>query len=245
MTDENGQFDDDDRWLAAEYALGVLDAKERTRAETLIGQDAAFAADVHAWETRLGPMLDAVPPQKVPARVWKSIEAELHGPAHSENSGLWSSLTFWRWISFGTGTLAAAAIAGLVVLSSGADLLRPIERAPLVATLNADGAVPAFVVQFDSTRGELLVRASTGDKTEVRVPELWVIPADGKPRSLGVLPAAEPNADVGTSRIVVPDTLRNEMRAGGTLAISLEPAGGSPTGAPTGPVIASGKMLAL
>ena len=244
MTDQNGQLEDDDRWLAAEYALGILDGPDRHLVASRAKRDAAFEAEVREWENRFAPMLEAIPPKTVPHRVWISIEAEIGRPAPSAPRqtaapGLWSNTAFWRWVSFGTGALAAASLAGLLVLLPGTELLGPRDRAPLVATLNAKGDVPVFVVRFDSTRSELFIRASAADKTDARVPELWVIPDDGTPRSLGVLTAGE------SARVVVPKSLGNVMRAGVTLAISLEPAGGSPPGAPTGPVIASGNLLAL
>jgi len=65
--------------------------------------------------------------------------------------------------------------------------------------------------------------------------ELWMIPADGKPRSMGVMPDGPMHATL--------DPATAEMFAEGVmLAVSLEPAGGSTTGAPTGPVLASGKL---
>jgi anti-sigma-K factor RskA len=69
-----------------------------------------------------------------------------------------------------------------------------------------------------------------------RVPELWIIPADGKPRSLGLMPAG------GPSSMPVAPGHKPHLHQGATFAISREPPGGSPTGAPTGPVIASGKI---
>ncbi len=72
-----------------------------------------------------------------------------------------------------------------------------------------------------------------------RVPELWLIPADGKPRPLGLLSADRPVT------IAIPAELRAQAIGDAVLAVSLEPPGGSPTGQPTGPVIASGKLTTL
>ena len=68
------------------------------------------------------------------------------------------------------------------------------------------------------------------------MPELWLIPTDGKPRALGLL-----QADHAVT-ITVPTALAPLARRDSVLAVSLEPPGGSPTGQPTGPVIASGKL---
>jgi anti-sigma-K factor RskA len=72
-----------------------------------------------------------------------------------------------------------------------------------------------------------------------RVPELWLIPSDGKPRPVGLLNAEKPVA------IAHPQALAALTASGSTLAVSLEPPGGSPTGAPTGPVIGAGKLTTL
>ena len=66
--------------------------------------------------------------------------------------------------------------------------------------------------------------------------ELWVIPQGGTPRSLGTLSADR------QSHKVLADALADLLQQGATIAISVEPMGGSPTGAPTGPVIATGAL---
>src|SRR4051794_392155 len=70
-------YSEDHIALAAEYALGTLDADERSQAETMMAVDAEFAAVVHAWEYRLGAlnqMVGAIEPRPV---VWENIKAEI------------------------------------------------------------------------------------------------------------------------------------------------------------------------
>ena len=71
------------------------------------------------------------------------------------------------------------------------------------------------------------------------MPELWLIPADGKPRALGLL------ADDRGVTIAIHTALMAHIVRDAVLAVSLEPPGGSPTGQPTGPVIATGKLTTL
>ncbi|MCP3878759.1 MAG: hypothetical protein GY701_10270, partial [Sulfitobacter sp.] len=85
---------------------------------------------------------------------------------------------------------------------------------------------------------EIALRRVSGAANEGRVLELWAILPDQAPVSLGVLPDSE------TTRILVPAELRSQA-AQITLAISDEPVGGSPTGAPTGDVLAAGAMSEL
>jgi anti-sigma-K factor RskA len=70
-------------------------------------------------------------------------------------------------------------------------------------------------------------------------PELWVIPADGKARSLGIV-----SGDHAT-QMLVPKQLREFLNQGATLAITPEPTGGAPGGKATGPVLASGKIISV
>lgn len=69
-----------------------------------------------------------------------------------------------------------------------------------------------------------------------KVAELWVIASDGATRSLGIRGTREMQA------IPVPVNLRGLIQVAATLAVSLEPPGGSPTGLPTGRVIAKGAL---
>ncbi|GIQ78775.1 anti-sigma factor domain-containing protein [Bradyrhizobium sp. RD5-C2] len=70
-------YSEDHIALAAEYALGTLDADERTQVETMMAVDTEFAALVQAWEFRLGPlnqMVGLVEPRPV---VWENIKAAI------------------------------------------------------------------------------------------------------------------------------------------------------------------------
>jgi anti-sigma-K factor RskA len=91
----------------------------------------------------------------------------------------------------------------------------------------------------DARRGTIAVVPAAYSADATRVPELWLIPADGKPRPLGILRADQ------TVTISVPSDLAPLTAQNAVLAVSLEPPGGSPTGQPTGPVIATGKLTNL
>jgi anti-sigma-K factor RskA len=83
-----------------------------------------------------------------------------------------------------------------------------------------------------------LVLAVAGDMPADRGKshELWVVPGDGTPRSLGVMPAGK------KMHMELAEQIAELLRQGSTIAISVEPPGGSPTGSPTGPVMWSGKL---
>lgn len=226
-TSDNGARDDD--VVAGEYALGVLSAAERDRVQRRMKEDAGFAARVAEWDERLQPMSGEVPEVQAPRRVWTELEASLfRGEARPE--GLWSSLSLWRWLTVAASTAAAASLAFLLVLPPAP------APSPLVAALHSGDAGPTFLAKVDPASGSLVIRVATAEPKADKVPELWLIPEDGKPRSLGVIEKE------GQTAVVVPADLRGFASTKSALAISLEPPGGSPTGQPTGPVIAVGKL---
>ena len=110
---------------------------------------------------------------------------------------------------------------------------------PLVASLTQSGDAPAFVAQYDPLKKALLIRTAVEDNDE-KVPEIWLIPAQGNRKgevlSLGVMDENAPD------EVKITDEFVELIGEGGTLAITMEPPGGSPTGVATGPVIALGKL---
>jgi anti-sigma-K factor RskA len=76
-------YSEDHIALAAEYALGTLDAGERAQVETMMAVDTEFTAIVHAWEYRLGvlnQMVGSIEPRPI---VWENIKAAI---GHSTGS---------------------------------------------------------------------------------------------------------------------------------------------------------------
>jgi anti-sigma-K factor RskA len=224
----NGQVPDD--LLAAEYALGVLAGAERAMAEQRMSRDGTFASLVAAWEQRLTPWAAEIAEVAAPPQIWDRIAAAL--PAEQQSAGWWHSLAFWRGLSLATGALAAACIGALIYLGNAP------QTAPLVASIDGGGH-RHFVATIDTRSGNIAVVPAAFSADATRVPELWLIPADGKPRPLGLL-----SADRSVT-IAIPVALRAQAIGNAVLAVSLEPPGGSPTGQPTGPVIASGKLTIL
>ena len=217
--------------LAAEYALGVLAGPERAAAQRLLERDRNFAALVAAWEERLAPWANEIAEVVPPSQVWQRISAALPAPA-APRAGLWQSLAFWRGLSLATGALAAACLGALIYLGS------VVPKAPLIAALDGGGK-HAFVATIDLRRGAILVVPAAYAVAADRVPELWLIAPGDKPRSLGLI-----HADKAVA-LTIPAVLLAQATTQAVLAVSLEPPGGSPTGQPTGPVIASGKLTNL
>jgi anti-sigma-K factor RskA len=223
--------------LAADYVAGTLRGPARRRFEALLPAHPVLRQSVREWQTRLMPLTVTIDPERPPAAVWQRIEASIGGatPARAAKpapAGWWQRLALWR---------ALAAVASVAALSLAVLLANPSpSQAPLVVVLNATGqtvdgaAVPATFVASISGDGRSVV---TRPVTQValqpdRALELWAVPGQGAPRSLGLI------SPQGTTIVKKGRLLENTD----ALAVSLEPPGGSPTGAPTGPVLWAGKL---
>lgn len=221
--------------LIAEYALGVLSAEERLEVEELVRREPAYQAQLAAWQRHFADWLDEFPVVEPPAHVWHGIQQRLfpmEQPA-PEPKRRWNDPRLWRWTS-GL-ALAAALVLALLVL------LRPVQVATpaLLARLEQSNGSLAFSVTLQGNGQQLLFVPAGKPDWPDRSAEAWIITADGKPHSLGLL------QDATAVTLTVPAGLAPALTPGAVLAVSLEPRTGSPTGAPTGPVIAQGKIIAL
>lgn len=218
--------------LAGEYVLGLLDNAGEVTANARIATDPAFAAEVEAWRERLVPMLagNEVPP----AQLWDAIQSSLPTPTGQDvGSG---KLLFWRTL---TGiSVSAAAILGILLLQEPEAVTPPAPEIPLIAALGSETGNASLTASYEASTGRMIVTPVSLDTGEL-YPELWIIPADGTPRSLGMVESRQ------ATSMTVPAEIRPFMDAGGTLAITPEPQTGGPGGKPTGPVIASGKITTI
>ena len=217
--------------LAGEYVLGVLPAAERRAAERRMEEDASFAAMVESWQSELAVLDDHFAPENVPPAIAARIERRLFGDQGARSTGLWGSLAFWRGLTLASILVAA----GLAVAMSGI-LVPTDDRAPvLIADLAGENAPIGLIAHFNSGNNTIhIVPAALQDDGGHSL-ELWAVPGDGVPRSLGLVPH-----DGGL--IAIDRSQAEELGEGVTLAVSLEPSGGSPTGAPTGPVLLAGAL---
>jgi anti-sigma-K factor RskA len=221
--------------LAAEYVLGVLGATERRLAQQRMARDQGFAEEVAFWEERLGGLADAVEPVAPSAQAWRRIARALRmRDSTAPRESLWQSVAFWRSFALGSAALAAASIGALTFIE-----IAPLPRAPMMATLGSAGGQPSFVAAVNAGGTSLVVVPASLVTPDQRALELWLIPAGEEPHSLGLIEPGQP------VRIEVPRELVARLTEDAALAVSIEPPGGSPTGRPTGPVVASGKLASL
>lgn len=216
------------RALAADYAIGLMPATARRRFDALLLDDPALRVELGHWQTALASLTGALPERPVPERVWQGIQARiepqvLHLPAKKP---------FWKQFR-----VLAAACAVVVAIFVGV-LYQRDYGVEYNATLVAANQQPALQVKAfaDHLQIEPLTLAAVEAARDL---ELWAIPAGGKPISLGVVPSA------GKGRIQLSEAQRALLTAPLTLAVTLEPRGGSPSGQPTGPVLYKGELASL
>jgi anti-sigma-K factor RskA len=259
--------------LAGEYALGVLRGAARRRFEHIAQRDAAVRVEIQAWQARVHAIAELGPPVSPPSSVWAAIEARLEltaarraqpsgaqtastppfapqaqAPRKAAGARWFENLWFWRGWS-----IAATAVAALALVVALRPLAPPapapaeqvaeapngqaVERVAYMAALNdSQTNKTMMVVMWDAKNAMMTVHrmggpgAGPAGKSE----QLWGMPKNGHPVSLGVIPPG------GTIKMKV-----HGMNAYLKLAVSMEPAGGSPDpNGPTGPVVCAGKLMA-
>lgn len=233
---------------AAELALGLLEGEERAVAIRRVLAEPGFARSVERWRTHLAQLFDLWPAVEAPDlfdRIERSLDRTVDAPVATLSLAPPSKSKLWPALA-GLSSIAAAGL--LVVLFTQpvpvppAPQARPTApviaaRAPtLVAAIDSEAAGVATVTAvYDAQAGAIRLTEAKLVAAD-RSAELWVIPTDGTPHSLGVL-----HARGGTALTLSPEN-RRRIAAGAVLAVTVEPIGGSPTGLPTGPVVAKGAL---
>lgn len=238
--------------IAAQYVLGVLSASARERVQTRMLREPELRDLVQRWERKLNPLAGLIKPEQVPPHVWQMIDAQInHRPASIQPPApaVITSTTpttpandqSWKlWTGF-----SSAVAAGLALFV----ILRPeptpqiIQSPPVVvqqvirdlAVLSTSDNAPAWIVRQQDQQLVLTDLSATAVPSD-RDLELWSIQGSAAPRSLGVIKLKDGQAMLSQvqSDLISKDSI---------LAISLEPTGGSPTGAPTGAVLYTGKIV--
>jgi anti-sigma-K factor RskA len=215
--------------LAREYVLGTLAARSRARFARLLSFSLVARRAVISWERRLAPLAAAVRPVAPPESAWTRIETALglRGTPRARAAGIWPAL--------------AAALAIVAVLFGGLYFSQQpsVERPAYVSVVTDAATGPVWLLQaFTQARA---LRVSTVNPRPAPANssyELWMLPGGGaNPVSLGLLP------EVGTAQLALSAAQLGVLAGTMTLAVSVEPAGGSPTGLPTGPVIHTAPLI--
>lgn len=217
---------DDDRAQAGEYVLGLMSMDEAAAFRGRISREPRLAALVLAWQEDFAQLTDEVEEVAPPSRVWRHLERDL-----------FSGATGPRWLLAGIPGLLAAALAVMLVFFPVLTGVQPPADPVYHADLAGDDGNLILAAGYDGETNELYVDPARAPDPET-VHELWIIQGDNPPVSMGIVPGDAP------LRLALSEEVAAALE-GGTMAVSVEPPGGSPTGAPTGPVIATGAVETL
>ncbi len=231
--------------LAQRYVVGTQHGLARRRFEALIEERNDVRKAVNRWEERLTPLAWNLEPVMPSDLLWQRLARELGiGGAASQRPRV-SGAGLWRGAAAASALLAMFMAGGWWMAES-----RPpeivqntvIERIPeqvAVALVASEDGEPLWLTRIGKDSGEMTVRV-VGDVTSQPANdyELWALTDAGVPVSLGLLPKS------GVLTIALGSAARAALERSSTLAVSLEPPGGSPQPEPTGPVLYTAALLA-
>jgi anti-sigma-K factor RskA len=235
---------DEDGLLAAELALRLLEGDVLREARAREAAEPAFAAEVEAWRERLAGLLAEAAPVEPDPAMWGRVSGvlALHDPRNNVFQ-MKRSIRFWRASAVAATALAASLllVVGLRTGGKAPSIGQPVSepRRVLIATIEGADVPPLAVISVDRVDNSLIVTPAALTPVPGHSHELWIVPKTGDPRSLGLLRPGP------AMRIVLADDLARSLEGGPTLAISAEKEGGSRTGLPQGPIVATGTLHAV
>lgn len=213
--------------LAAEYALGSLRGAARRRFEALRREHETIDREAAWWEEALAGWALRIPPVDPPRRVWRQIAARVR----SEREPRRSTSTA-PWLAVAASILLVGVLTVFMLRPAAPPTEPAIDR---LAVIQSEDNAPLWRVQLVGDR--LQVRhIAADDPGAERDYELWLLTDEG-PISLGLLP------ETGARELSLPEALHQRIQRGGSIAVSVEPDGGSPEAGPTGPVIAVAPLV--
>ncbi|MHC1546970.1 anti-sigma factor [Phyllobacterium sp. K27] len=221
---------ENDDFIAAEYVLGVLTPEEKHNVERRMESDVPFARLVARWQHQFDGMNAEFEPVNPPADMKVLIDRRLFGTVSPQTTPFFSNLAFWRAFAFAALILAA--------IGFGRDLLTSpsVPEKQLIASMEPVDSTYRTVAIYNQHSHHLKVSFVGGELPSDHSLELWLIAGTDAPVSLGLIKSAQ------LTDFTVDRSHAGKLIEGATLAISLEPLGGSPNKAPTGAVVAAGKV---
>lgn len=226
--------------MAGNYVLGTLSADERREVESWMAREPRMRAAVDAWDKRLHPLVTLAEPVEPSAALWQRIETSLAPATATRNAAAaprrrssWlHSVALWRGVaaaSFAMAAFMAAVLVGRTPVAPPTQfvvvLVTPQDKAPGWVVQTAEGARQLSLIPLGSV-------TVPGDKAL----QFWT-KADSwsSPVSLGLVTPGQ--------TLQVPLEKLPPLEANQLFELTLEPATGSPTGRPTGPIQFIGRAV--
>jgi anti-sigma-K factor RskA len=229
MTTDTDPSDDDPEVTAAERAIGVK----------LLRPGDLESAPVALWSARLSALFELLPEVRPGDHVWRAVAQRIDRIARSELDTIRSARrSLWRWRATAIAAMALVATCLAIILGPLRSFLFSREQ-PYIATLGPNNVSPILTAVFDPNQDTLTLAPVNGPMSGANSPQLWFVPSQGAPISLGIIDLSR------QAEVHLPRGMPLRLRGDGALAISLEPPGGSPSAAPTGPIVAQGHLKAL
>lgn len=219
---------------AAELALGLLEGDDLRQAEMRRRTDPAFAAEVVSWERHFELLFRSWPEVDPPSSAQEMLARVIGRHPANDNSA-----RGWKIATFLSGAAAAVLAVFLILPKDGPPAMAPVAEGQtlMATTLTGQDGLTKLPVVIDVSKRQLRMAAGL-DIPARRSAQLWLIVGSATPAPIGILK----RSDGGLSAKL---DISGAIPADATLAISIEPAGGSPTGMPTGPVVASGTLTRI
>lgn len=215
---------ENDAILAAEYVLGLVDAPTRQLLDRRINDDEAFAKQVLHWQKAFSG-IDAITAESVPSpEIWQKISHKVNHETRAT-----TPLRPSAWL----GWSLAAALAGVLIFNVVRQPDSSVDMHP-VAILNGTQSDTQFIVSLDKSARLLRVSSLNVVLPQAKNLQLWLIKGHEPPQSIGLI------TERGSNEFQLAANLLDNQT---TLAISLEPVGGSPLVGPSGPIVYMGKTV--
>ena len=230
--------DRDDRALAGELVLGLLEGEAKAEAEARLASDPAFAREVESWRMRFSEFDSNTPLRPVDEQLWRKIEAALPSTATPDPAPpAWTR--FWNNLALMRATALGASVAMLVVAVGLGFAIKAARQQPVMVAVLLDGDRAGAVVHAFADGRTVLLPLSNINVPPGRAIEVWTLPSRERgPVSVGLMSQAR---SLELSLKDLPPTRPDQL-----FELTLEPATGSPTGRPTGPILFKGNTaLAL
>lgn len=225
--------------LAAQYVLGVLQGPARKRFEREMMRHWRIRQEVWFWERQLQPLAERGPAITPPPQVWSQLTQRLWPSTARTAPPVWRH---WLWQGWSLSATAATALLATVLWwQSTLSPTATIPQEQWLAIVQSPQAEPLWVVDADARATQVRLKSIAAPAVDAQKDfELWLLPRQGAPQSIGILPTGQVEVTLRLSTAQFAALLQNQ-----SLAISIEPKGGSPTGLPTGPVVYQTKLLKI